>query len=120
MPCTRRLIIAEQPVNPDHSVIFRLINQDEMIKERIEPVTFQPRRVIDQRSIATQFLDKDLVAQALRRAQFLGRVGQLHTELGGAYGHRPCLWGLRRLVGKSALKCNVPAGRSPQRLLTFC
>ncbi len=61
------------------------VHQDQVIEMRIECVTLQTRRMIDQRAIAAQFPDEDLIAQGLRRGQILGRGRQPHG-IGAFFG----------------------------------
>ena len=64
------------------------VDEEEMVEMRVESITFKARRMIDQRAVTAKFADEDLVAQALRSGQVLGRGGQPH-DIGGFFGrHR--------------------------------
>ena len=64
------------------------VDKKKMVEERVEGVTLKARRVVDQRAVTAKFADEDLVAQALRSGQVLGRGGQPH-DIGGFFGrHR--------------------------------
>ena len=88
LPGLGGLIVAQQPVDPHHGIVAAAIGQDQVIEERIEPVAFQPVFVIDQRAAAAQFLDKDLVAQALRCGDVLRVAGQPHSQFPVVQSHR--------------------------------
>ena len=63
------------------------VDQAQMIDDRIEFVAFQPRLVVDQRAIATQFLDEDTIAQALCGLQIALRGCDADVEIGGGGLH---------------------------------
>ena len=77
-----------------------VVDQAQVIDGRIEIVLFQPQLMIDKRTVAAQFLDKDAIAKALRGQQILVRHGKPDVEEGwigfhaggsGGHGHRHLL-----------------------------
>ena len=57
------------------------VDQDQMIVRLVKLVPLKPVPVIDKRPVATQFLDKDPVTQALRRQKVGLALGQPDLKL---------------------------------------
>ena len=60
--------------------VDRGVNQDQMIEIGIKFVPLQPRYVVDHGTVATQFFDKDFIAQPLRCAHVGCITGQPQDE----------------------------------------
>jgi hypothetical protein len=52
-----------------------------MIKRRIKLVTFQPRIMVNLRTLPAQFVDEHVVSQPLRRAQLIRVLRQGNPKL---------------------------------------
>ena len=66
-----------------------VVDQQHLVHDRVEFVALQPVEVIDQRTVAAQFLDKDAIAQALRRQKVDLVSRQASLEERGFDSHRP-------------------------------
>ena len=64
------------------------IDKDQVVKDRIEFVAFQPLFVIDQRAGAAEFRHEHLITKALRCEQILLVSRQPHLEVGLIGNHQ--------------------------------
>jgi hypothetical protein len=76
-------LAGHQTIDPDNPITLRarLIQKQQVIRKRIETVMFQPRGVVDHGAYGLEFLDKDIITQALRREDLIGIAGKADSKL---------------------------------------
>ena len=84
-----RPVTLQHPVDPRNAGVRSIVKQDQVIKERVEPVPLDPFGMVDHRPATAQFRDEHLITQALRRPQVVraARQGYAKFRLMGQ-GHR--------------------------------
>ena len=78
LPGRRRPGLRHHAIDTDHRLILGLapINQQEVIKKRVKAIHFPAGDMIDHRPIGPKLINKDRIAQALRRVQILRAGGK--------------------------------------------
>ena len=81
------LLLLQQPVHAHHAT-HGIINQQHVIDVIVKAVPLQPFHMVDHLAARAQLAHENIIAQRLRGAQVLGRLGQSHgkARLGRCHG----------------------------------